>query len=248
MHEYDKKFYEYINKGAIRSARIVLPIMKTSFAINSVVDFGCGQGAWLKVWQELGVNEVVGLDGAYVDRGALLIDVNDFRPSELSHAVVLAHTYDLAQSLEVAEHLPESSAVSFVESLTRHARIILFSAAPPGQGGENHINEQPYEYWRGLFGQFGYVPLDIIRPRVRGNRAVEPWYRFNTFVYVDRNMLVEMPAHLRRAVIDSSSRILDISPLTYRIRKKLVGVLTPGIMTAVAKAKKFLVTALRSKV
>ncbi len=31
----------------------------------------------------------------------------------------------------------------FVDSLTSHARLdIFFSAAPPGQGGENHVNEK----------------------------------------------------------------------------------------------------------
>lgn len=41
--------------------------------------------------------------------------------------------FDLAISLEVAEHLPETSADVFVESLTAAAPIIVFSAAIPMQ-------------------------------------------------------------------------------------------------------------------
>jgi hypothetical protein len=34
--------------------------------------------------------------------------------------------------------------------------MVLFSAAPPGQGGEHHVNERTYEFWRGLFARHGY--------------------------------------------------------------------------------------------
>jgi len=46
MYEYDSRFYDYISEGAISSAREVLPIIQNLSPIRSVVDFGCGQGAW----------------------------------------------------------------------------------------------------------------------------------------------------------------------------------------------------------
>ena len=90
----------------------------------------------------------------------------------------LGETFDLVQTLEVAEHLPAASAGTFVESLVRHGRRILFSAAVPGQIGVCHINERPHAYWRDLFAEHGYVMLDLIRPKVHGNTAVKYWYRF----------------------------------------------------------------------
>jgi len=50
-------------------------------------------------------------------------------------------------SLEVAEHLEPSSAGTIVQSLVSLSDVFLFSAAFPGQGRTNHINEQPHSYW-----------------------------------------------------------------------------------------------------
>jgi hypothetical protein len=53
--------------------------------------------------------------------------------------------FDLAASLEVAEHLSSARADGFVEHLTRLSDRVLFSAEVPGQGGYGHRNEQPHE-------------------------------------------------------------------------------------------------------
>ena len=63
----------------------------------------------------------------------------------------LTKNYDLAISLEVAEHLSSESANMFIACLTNMSDIVLFSAAIPGQGGENRINEQWPKYRSGLF-------------------------------------------------------------------------------------------------
>ena len=68
------------------------------------------------------------------------------------------------QCLEVAEHLPLPSAAILVDSLVKHGDIVLFSAAPKGQGGDHHVNEQDYEFWRQQFARHGYVPFDFLRP------------------------------------------------------------------------------------
>ena len=93
---------------------------------------------------------MTGVDGPYVDRCKLLIDAGDFHAADLAAPIDLGRQFDLVQSLEVAEHLPAAKAEQFVETLTAHGSRILFSAAVPGQGGENHINEQLPDYWRAL--------------------------------------------------------------------------------------------------
>ena len=152
MYEYDEQFYRYISENAARSARGLLPVLLEvlPLEIESVLDVGCGAGAWLQVWKTLGAR-VLGLDGDYVQPGQLLVEAGEFQAQDLSRDFDLGRRFTLAQSLEVAEHLPEASAAGFVASLCRHADLVLFSAAPPGQGGENHINERPYAYWRDLF-------------------------------------------------------------------------------------------------
>jgi hypothetical protein len=243
MYSYDDRFYEYINRGAIASAKVIVPKLFRMLNIESVADFGCGQGAWLSVWKSQGVAEVVGVDGAYVSRTSLLIDPEEFAERDLKEPVRLNRRFDLVQSLEVAEHLPESNARQFVASLVAHGDVILFSAAAPGQGGEHHVNEQPYQYWRDLFGEHQYLPADCIRTLIDPRDPVEPWYRYNTLLYVRRDALGSVGGELARHLIPAGEPIPDRSPLLYRLRKQIVRALPHTVMTWMAIAKKHLVVA-----
>lgn len=237
MAQYDNAFFEYVNSGATRSARKLLPHLTTQLQIRSVLDVGCGQGAWLSVWRELGVQDVTGVDGDYVDRDRLLVNEAEFIPRDLGQPFSLDRRFDLVQSLEVAEHLHRGSAETFVASLVGHTDTVLFSAAPKGQGGDHHINEQPYDYWRALFATHDFVALDYIRPRVQGDKDVEPWYRFNTFLYVRESTLQTLPASIRATRVPADQRLRDISPPTYKLRKRLIGLLPVSAMTGIAKLK-----------
>src|SRR5205085_7750181 len=73
MHQYDTDFYRFVASFAARSAEQVVPLLTSLLPIDSVADFGCGEGAWLSVWRNAGVS-VMGVDGPYVDRRRLMID------------------------------------------------------------------------------------------------------------------------------------------------------------------------------
>jgi methyltransferase family protein len=238
MHLYDRAYYNYINDGSMRSAEVLLPIVTRHLAVRSVADFGAGQGVWLSVWRRLGVTDLTALDGAYVDQDALFVPKPSFVATDLSQQVRLGRTFDLVQSLEVAEHLPAVAAEQFVDNLVTHSSIVLFSAAVPGQGGEHHVNEQPYSYWRQLFSDRGYVMFDLVRPFLLGRRIVEPWYRFNTFVYIARERLATLPEAIRAFQIDSHGEIADVSPFSYRVRKMAVRMLPFRAVTGLATLKK----------
>lgn len=241
MYEYDEQFYRYINEGSARSARHVLPVLLNTLPaeLESVLDVGCGAGAWLSVWKSLGLR-VTGLDGDYVQPGQLLVAQDEFEAADLRREFDLGRRFSLAQSLEVAEHLPASSAPGFVASLCRHADMVLFSAAPPGQGGENHINEQPYDYWRALFHAQGYSPYDVVRPALLQEQAVMPWYRYNTLLYVKDDSPAILLQALELFALPSGQPIPDLSPPAYRLRKQLVRLLPRAASTAVARVKKSL--------
>jgi SAM-dependent methyltransferase len=242
---YDSAFFRYINEGAARSARTIIPLVTSTVTIRSVLDVGCGQGAWLSVWRELGIGEAIGVDGAYVNREHLLVPRDSFISQDLARPFELKRRFDLVQSLEVAEHLPRESAAAFVASLVRHADLVLFSAAPPGQGGDNHFNEQPYDYWRSLFAKHDYVALDYIRPRVHNDNTVEPWYRYNTLLYASRPHLPKLPAALLDSRIPEGGPIPDLSPPLYRLRKALTAALPIPVATKIAKIKEHVAVWLR---
>jgi SAM-dependent methyltransferase len=237
-HTYNDVYYRYINHGSLQSARILLPLVSRHFLVRSVADFGAGQGAWLRVWQELGTDDVVGLDGEYVDRSSLLIPARRFLAADLSQPIRLDRTFDLVQSLEVAEHLHPSAAATFVDNLVAHAKVILFSAAAPGQGGEHHVNERPYGAWRDLFHERHYTAIDMIRPVLARDKRVEPWYRYNSFVFVHDDLLPLLPAELRGMQIGPGQNVPDLSPPLYRLRKAFFRPFPPSVITQFARLKK----------
>lgn len=181
---YDAEFFRSLHEGCRRSAAVVVPALIDLFQPRSVVDVGCGAGLWLSVFREHGVADVLGVDGPWVESAQREIPESLFHEHDLSLPLNLDRTFDLAICLEVAEHLPPDSAQPLVDSLTRLAPIVLFSAAIPGQRGEGHINERWQSFWSELFAARGYsCPADL-RYRFWTNDSVEVWYRQNMACYV----------------------------------------------------------------
>lgn len=180
---YNESFYLGQQDGSLRSAQIIVPLVLSLFPSKSVVDFGCGTAGWLKEFERHGVGDYLGIDGDHVSRRLLRIPVERFRPVDLRALTDLGRRFDLACSLEVAEHLPEDRAKPFVAGMVKAAPVILFSAAIPLQGGTDHVNEQPQSYWAKLFAEHGYVALDCIRPVVYDDRRIDWWYRQNILMF-----------------------------------------------------------------
>jgi len=194
---YTKKFFKSIEPGSQRSAEEIVPLVLEFLQPHSVIDVGCGLGTWLSVFKQNGVHEVLGVDGAYVDRGMLQIAEREFISADLCEPLRLNNNFDLVLSLEVAEHLPPKSADTFVASLVGLGSVILFSAAIPFQGGTNHINAQWPDYWMQKFQSRGYVPIDCFRRRIWQNQNVEWWYAQNLLLYVEHRRLAEYPRLLQ---------------------------------------------------
>lgn len=192
---YDSSFYSTFASTSIASAREVLPIVKELVNPQSVVDVGCGIGTWLRVWVDLGVQNIVGIDGSYVNRDEMMIPADRFVPMDLRTPTKIETRYDLVQSLEVGEHLPERSAEPFISFLCSLAPVVLFSAAIPYQGGMSHLNEQWPEYWARLFIRHGYVPVDAIRDQIWDNLAVAYYYAQNMLIFTKSDN-VELPPKL----------------------------------------------------
>jgi SAM-dependent methyltransferase len=182
---YDRPFFEAMREGSERSARTVAPGVAELLRPRSVVDVGCGTGGWLAAFGALGVDDVLGVDGPWVDAAALKIPRERFRVADLRAGFATDRRFDLALSLEVAEHLPPEAADGFVDSLVDLAPAVLFSAAVPGQGGVQHLNEQWQDAWAACFARHGYSPVDVVRPVHWDDPAVDWWYLQNALLYVD---------------------------------------------------------------
>lgn len=193
MKAYESYFYsnryERTAQAAGRILDLVLPRLPP---VRSALDVGCGVGAWLAVLREKGVAEVAGIDGSWVDEKLLKIPADKFRRADLSAPLKLERRFDLAISLEVAEHLPPERAEGFVGELTGAADFVLFSAAIPFQGGYGHVNEQWQSYWAERFARRGFAVRDWIRPRLWADAAIPVWYRENLLLFVAERRLGEL--------------------------------------------------------
>ena len=184
---YDHSFFERKTEQSVRAAQAILPYVIDLLHPRSIIDVGCGIGHWLGVASELGVTDITGMDGPYVSIGDVRFDSERFIAVDLERPIQAARTYDLAMSLEVAEHLSPQRAAGFVHDLTRLSPTVLFSAAIPGQTGEGHINEQWPDYWRELFADHDYVAIDCIRRHFWDDERVIHYYAQNSLLFVHRD-------------------------------------------------------------
>jgi SAM-dependent methyltransferase len=184
---YNAAFYEAHSEGAQRSAAVVLDLCFCGFyRPKSIVDFGCGTGAWIAAAQRLGVSDALGYEGPWIESVATEPNVKII-VADIGVPLDCKRRFDLVVCLEVAEHLPSDCAANLVTNLCNAGDVVLFSAAIPGQGGTDHINEQWPSYWASVFSQKGYQCLDVIRPVIWTDKRVEPWYRQNTLLFVREN-------------------------------------------------------------
>jgi SAM-dependent methyltransferase len=181
---YNQNFYLDLKDKAIYSARQIVPRIMQLISCSTVVDVGCGTGEWLSVFREAGVNNIIGIDGDYVDRTLLCIPADRFFQHDLRQPLQLERQFDLAISLEVAEHLPAECADMLVTSLTQLSSAILFSASIPFQEGTGHLNEQWPDYWIELFRQRGFVVIDCLRREFWENPEVAWWYKQNLLLFI----------------------------------------------------------------
>src|SRR5579871_1434156 len=121
MQPYQAGFFESVRDGARQSAFEIVPTVLELVNPKSVVDVGCGDGTWLSVFKDYGVDHLLGIDGDYVDPQSLQIPAELFLASDLRESLILGRVFDMAVSLEVAEHLPVHCAATFVDSLVKLA-------------------------------------------------------------------------------------------------------------------------------
>jgi len=178
------KYIHDTNIHQSKDAEHIVPFLIKLFHPSSVLDVGCGLGDFLKVFIDAGITDVTGVEGEWLDFSKIVIDKNLVRIQDLEKSFDLRRKFDITLCLEVAEHISKDSSSLLVESLTAHSEVIIFSAAIPEQGGQNHINEQWIEYWETLFNKHDYKLYDIIRPFIWNISDIVWWYRQNIVVCI----------------------------------------------------------------
>jgi cyclopropane fatty-acyl-phospholipid synthase-like methyltransferase len=121
---------------------------------NSLVDFGCGMGNYVKTFQENNIN-AIGFDG---NPNTPQLTNNLCKVFDLSVLKKFDEPFDWVLSLEVGEHLPPKFEDIFIQNLHNNNRYgIVLSWAVKGQGGHGHFNEQNNDYIKSKICNLGYV-------------------------------------------------------------------------------------------
>ena len=192
--QYDPAYHEANDRWAFESAAVVVPLIQALVEPRSVIDVGCGNAAWAARFAKNDVADVWGVDGGEVVPERLRIPPERFIAHDLTTPLKLERRFDLVVALEVAEHLPEEAAETFVASLAGLGPVVAFSAAIPHQGGTGHVNEQWPDYWAALFGAHGYVAVDCLRRLVWHDDRVAWWYAQNLLLFAERSLVDAHPA------------------------------------------------------
>jgi SAM-dependent methyltransferase len=185
---YNPVILELFHSIGLQNAPKVVEAVRATFpAARSVIDVGCGSGAFAAEFSRKGI-KAIGLEhsphGVRLAR-AQGVDCRNFDVAK-PRAPQISETADLVYSFEVAEHVPAALAGDFVQFMSELGPLIIFAAAHPGQGGIGHINEQPTSYWIQKFDAAGfrYSPDETEALRlVFQNHQTSDWFFKNTCVF-----------------------------------------------------------------
>jgi SAM-dependent methyltransferase len=116
----------------------------------SYLDVGSGTGAMVNLARKLGV-DAYGLDQVPRQEAHLMLH-------DLRKPFAFKTRFQLVSCIEVAEHIPEKEIGPLLASCAKHVaegRYLVWSAAHPGQSGDDHGTLWPAYKWRDEFHLLG---------------------------------------------------------------------------------------------
>lgn len=148
----DQAYFQQIIDEETPQAERLAEILVNTYQLSSVADYGCATGLYLEPFAARGI-DVIGYDNSE-PAIALTKLPGKVHLVDLTTTNQKIKTTDMSICLEVLEHIEADDAIKVAHTIAKHSKLLIFSAAHPGQGGEGHINCRPKEYWEGVFNAY----------------------------------------------------------------------------------------------
>jgi len=183
---YDRAYYT--KPWRKKLSTLVEKIMRWTVAefgpFRSSFDLGAGCGDWSWPLVEAGT-EAWAVDWSGDAISLMPQELRNLK-HDLRKPLDLERAFDLVICVEVAEHLPESAADTLCQTIVRHCgKLLIFTAAPPSQGGTGHINCQPKGYWKSKLVGLAYLPGETKRMKAGWGKVLGGRFR-----YLSQNLMV----------------------------------------------------------
>lgn len=152
---------------------------------DSVLDIGCGSGAYLRYFASHGAERIRGVDNS--EGTAKYLEIDEYVQADLGGQLDLAQTFDLVMSVGAIQQVPPESERTLVDNITRHAReCIIISSAPASPLGATPANHQSISRRLDSFALAGWYPCLFDTLALRSLSTL-PWLRSDLVVFTRSN-------------------------------------------------------------
>jgi 2-polyprenyl-3-methyl-5-hydroxy-6-metoxy-1,4-benzoquinol methylase len=187
--QYDDRYFKWHRDHTRNYAIKNMDWYINQFKPASIIDYGCGIGAYLESGLNNGITKLKGYDigGDYVKKYTEK-SVQPYIEYLDCTLPLITDEYDCVISLETGEHIETKSSDQFVLNIansTKKDGTILFSAAQPGQGGSGHINCQPKSFWIEKFAIHSFIYDEPLTKQI-----LKEWSLQKVPDYIINNLIV----------------------------------------------------------
>lgn len=187
---YNDKYYGWFDKNTRTYITETMSWFIDTYKPESIIDFGCGIGAYLEVGLKKGLKKIKGYDinGEILKKytNPKIFDYVEY--IDCTEPIKTNEKYFCSISIETGEHIETNKSDNLVKNITDATSdkgYVLFSAAKPGQNGTGHINCQPKIFWIKKFNNYNFFVDEKMTKLVS-----EKWKTLKSPKYIYENLII----------------------------------------------------------
>lgn len=192
----------------------------------SVLDIGCGSGAYLKYFATRGTEAIRGVDS--IDGKFGYLQPNEYTRVDLERPLDLSDTFDLVICTSVIDNTSPHLERVLVDNIAGHAsKHIVFCGERHGESRAAHVNSQTIAHWLDLFQSAGWYPCLFDTLALRSLSTLS-WFRTGLVVFIQDD----------RDAVEARARLMELDKHKARWNMQRPGVITHPFTETASKLPK----------